>query len=112
MDNKGKLSLDSDKFTTALEKNFDQVVALFGGENGVAGKMNVGLKEYTKTGGLLGQREDALNTDLRSISQKEADATAQLAKYEANLRTQYGNLDTLLVKMNKSASYLSLISSS
>ena len=112
MDNKGKLSLDSDKFTTALDKNFDQVVALFGGENGVAGKMNVGLKEYTKTGGLLGQREDALNTDLRNISQKESDAAAQLAKYEANLRTQYGNLDTLLVKMNQSASYLSLITSS
>lgn len=112
MDNKGKLSLDSDKFTAALDKNFDQVVALFGGENGVAGKMNTGLKEYTKTGGLLGQREDALNTDLRSISQKEADVTQQLTKYEANLRIQYGNLDTLLVNMNKSASYLSLISTS
>ena len=34
MDSKGKLSLDSDKFTEALDNNFDQVVALFGGDNG------------------------------------------------------------------------------
>lgn len=31
MDNKGKLSLDKEKFGEAVDKNFDQVVALFGG---------------------------------------------------------------------------------
>lgn len=112
MDNKGKLSLDSSKFTDALDKNFDQVVALFGGDNGVASKINTGLKEYTKTGGLLTQRQDSLNTDLRNLSQKESDATAQLTKFEANLRAQYGSLDTLLANMNKSASYLSALTTS
>ena len=112
MDNKGKLSLDSDKFTEALDKNFDQVVAIFGGEKGVAAQLSTGLKEYTKTGGLLAKRQDSLNSELRSLAQKNADATAQLTKYEASLRAQYGSLDTLLTKMNQSASYLSLISTS
>ncbi len=112
MDNDGKLSIDSDTFTDALDNNFDQVVALFGGENGVAKTLSSQLETYTKTGGLLAQREDSLNSDLRTLSQKESDNTDALTKYEANLRAQYGSLDTLLAKMNQSASYLSLISSS
>ncbi|MNI75766.1 Flagellar hook-associated protein 2 [compost metagenome] len=112
MDNKGVLSLDSEKFDEALEKNFEQVVAIFGGENGVAGKMATALEDYSKTGGLLAQREDSLNADLRTLTQKEADAAAQLVKYESSLRARYGGLDTLLAKMNQSASYLSLINTS
>ena len=112
MDNDGKLSLDSDKFTSALDDNYEQVVAIFGGENGVAGKLSSSLKEYTKTGGLLSIRQDQLNTTLRSITQQESDASDQLTKYEANLRSQYGALDTLLAKMKNSTSYLSAISTS
>lgn len=111
MDNKGKLSLDSDKFTKALDNNFDQVVALFGGDTGVPGKLSTQLKEYTKTGGLLAQREDSLNTDLRGLATKQTDVNAALVKYEANLRQKYGNLDALLVKINKSASSLSALTS-
>ncbi|WP_393937592.1 flagellar filament capping protein FliD [Aeromonas rivipollensis] len=106
MDNKGKLSLDKTKFGEAVDKNFDQVVALLGGDEGLAATLNKGLKEYTKTGGLLAQREDTLNSDLRSLSQKDATATAQLTKYEAALRAQYGSLDALIVKMNNSAAAL------
>lgn len=112
MDNKGVLSLDSSKFSDALDKNYDQVVALFGGTDGVAGKMSTGLKEYTKTGGLLSQRQDSLNTNLRTISQKESDITDQMTKYEAALRKQYGALDSLIANMNKSASSLKSLSSS
>ena len=112
MDNNGKLSIDSDKFADALDGNFDQVVALFGGENGLAKTLLGQLDDYTDTGGLLAQRQDSLNSDLRSLNQKESDVTEQLTKYETSLRAQYGGLDTLLAKMNQSASYLSLISSS
>lgn len=109
MDNKGKLSLDKTKFSEAVDKNFDQVVALFGGDDGLASTLNKGLKEYTKSGGMLSQREDVLNSDLRALTQKSATATTQLAKYEASLRAQYGSLDALLVKMNNSASALSTL---
>ncbi len=109
MDNKGKLSLDKTKFGEAVDKNFDQVVALFGNEKGLAGSLSKGLKEYTKSGGMLAQRTDTLNADLRSLGQKEATSNAQLVKYEAALRAQYGSLDALLVKMNNSASALSAL---
>ncbi|MFK8773088.1 MULTISPECIES: flagellar filament capping protein FliD [Aeromonas] len=109
MDNKGKLSLDKTKFGEAVDKNFDQVVALFGNEKGLAGSLSKGLKEYTKSGGMLAQRTDTLNADLRSLGQKEVTSNAQLVKYEAALRAQYGSLDALLVKMNNSASALSTL---
>ncbi|WP_164882879.1 flagellar filament capping protein FliD [Aeromonas caviae] len=109
MDNKGKLSLDKTKFGEAVDKNFDQVVALFGGEKGLASTLKSGLKEYTKSGGMLAQREDVLNSDLRALTQKTATTNSQLAKYEAALRAQYGSLDALLVKMNSSASALATL---
>lgn len=80
MDNDGKLSVDSDKFDDALDDNYEQVVALFSGENGVAGKLQTSLKEYTKTGGLISQRQDQLNSDLRDLSSREATAADQLEK--------------------------------
>ncbi|WP_429218250.1 flagellar filament capping protein FliD [Aeromonas veronii] len=109
MDNKGKLSLDKEKFGEVVDKNFDQVAGLFGGENGLATKLTTGLKEYTKTGGLLAQRTDTLNSALRSLSQKQATTNEQLVKYETALRAQYGSLDALLVKMNNSAAALSAL---
>ena len=109
MDNKGQLSLDKEKFGEVVDKNFYQVAGLFGGENGLAAKLTTGLKEYTKTGGLLAQRTDTLNADLRSLSQKQATTNEQLVKYEAALRAQYGSLDALLVKMNNSAAALSAL---
>ncbi|MEH8205378.1 flagellar filament capping protein FliD [Aeromonas veronii] len=109
MDNKGKLSLDKEKFGEVVDKNFDQVAGLFGSENGLATKLTTGLKEYTKTGGLLAQRTDTLNSALRSLSQKQATTNEQLVKYEAALRAQYGSLDALLVKMNNSAAALSAL---
>lgn len=111
MDNKGVLSLDDEKFSEALDKNYEQVVALFSGEDGVAGKLSSQLEEYSKSGGLLAKREDSLNSDLREVSRKQADVAIQMTKYEESLRARYGSLDTLLAKLNKSASYLSLIGS-
>ncbi|MGU5813590.1 flagellar filament capping protein FliD [Aeromonas hydrophila] len=109
MDNKGVLSIDDTKFSEAIDKNFDQVVAVFGGKDGVAGKLAGQLETYSKTGGLLAKREDSLNSDLREVSRKESDVASQLTKYQETLRARYGSLDSMLAKMNKSASYLNLL---
>jgi flagellar hook-associated protein 2 len=109
MDNKGVLSIDGTKFSEAIDKNFDQVVAVFGGKDGVAGKLAGQLETYSKTGGLLAKREDTLNSDLREVSRKESDVASQLTKYQETLRARYGRLDSMLAKMNKSASYLNML---
>lgn len=112
MDNDGVLSLDSDTFDTALDENYEQVVALFGGSTGLASKMSASLDKYTQTGGLIGIRSESLNTLLSSLTTKSADIDTRLTKYEENLRQQYGNLDTLLTKLSNSASSLTSLTSS
>lgn len=112
MDNTGKLSLDTTKLSDALDANFDQVSSLFGGTNGLAAQMNTALKQYTQTGGLISIRQDALNTQLRSLASQQSTANDQITRYETNLRKQYGSLDSMLASMKKSASYLSTITSS
>ena len=106
MDKDGKLKVDKTKLEETVDTNFEQVVAMFSGEKGLAKTMENGLKEYTKTGGLLAQREDELTSEQRRLSQKEADNKVSLQKYEASLRAQYGGLDALLVQMNQSLNYL------
>ncbi|MFM5144056.1 flagellar filament capping protein FliD [Aeromonas veronii] len=109
MDKDGVLSLDDTKFNDALSKNYEQVVALFSGDDGLANKLAGQLDVYSKSGGLLSKREDGLNSQLREVSRKKADTTTQMAKYEEALRIRYGSLDTLLAKLNKSASYLNTL---
>jgi flagellar hook-associated protein 2 len=109
MDKDGVLSLDDTKFNNALSKNYEQVVALFSGDDGLANKLAGQLDVYSKSGGLLSKREDGLNSQLREVSRKKADTTTQMAKYEEALRIRYGSLDTLLAKLNKSASYLNML---
>lgn len=110
IDNAGQLSVDSTKLTTAMTTNFDQVGALFGGTSGVAAALTTELENYTKTGGRLAQQEDGLNSDMRQIRNKRSDFEAGMVTYEASLRKRYGDLDSLLVKLNKSAASLSAIS--
>ena len=110
MDKDGYLSLDSDVFDKVLENNPDQVSALFGGDNGLAATISSEIELYVQTGGSISDRQDDLNSTLSDISQKKTDFEAQMTTYETSLRAKYASLDTLLAKMNSSASALSALS--
>ena len=45
-----------------------------------------GAQRIYQVGGMLAQRTDTLNADLRSLGGKEVTSNAQLVKYEAALR--------------------------
>ena len=107
IDNKGNLSVNSEKFADAIKNKYDQVVAAFTGKNGVCSKLSSNLETYTKTGGILDLRKDSLNSELRSIENQENANSTYLAKYEESLRNRYGNLDTMIGTLNTSLSYLS-----
>ncbi len=107
MDNKGNLSLDSTKFTDALNNNYEQVVEAFSGEKGLCKQLSDSLNDYTKSGGILAQRTDSINATIKDYQNKQNTATTNLAKYEESLRAKYGSLDTLVANLNTSLSYLS-----
>ncbi|MGN1392990.1 MAG: flagellar filament capping protein FliD [Succinivibrionaceae bacterium] len=107
MDNNGKLSLDSEKFDEIVDNNYEQLVAMFSGDNSISKKMSETLDEYTKSGGVLDKRTDSLNSDIKSYENKSNANDVAIEKYESALRAKYSSLDTLIANLNTSLSYLS-----
>ncbi|ENY71962.1 flagellar hook-associated protein 2 [Aeromonas diversa CDC 2478-85] len=101
---KGRLEIDTKKFDDAMKNNFEQLGSIFTGENGLASKMKKELDKYTQRGGVIDKRNDVYNSELRDISSRRASFESNMVKYEESLRQQYGKLDSLMVKMNQSAS--------
>lgn len=108
----GTLSLNKDKFSKALEENFTAVQKLFTDSDGLIDKVSDEVYEYTKFGGLLSERETQLQSQMDYWTQKETSNNELLEKYEASLRTKYGNLDSLMAGYQTSMSYLSSVISS
>ncbi|MGN1281670.1 MAG: flagellar filament capping protein FliD [Succinivibrio sp.] len=105
----GTLSIDSDDFKKNLNENFNSVVSLFTEDDGLIDKLSEYVKEYTQIGGILAERLDSVQNEIDDWTQKEQDNEEKLEKYEANLRTKYGNLDSLMSSYNTSLSYISSI---
>ncbi|WP_406016891.1 flagellar filament capping protein FliD [Succinivibrio sp.] len=108
----GTLSLNKDKFSKALEENFTAVQKLFTDSDGLIDKVSDEVYQYTKFGGLLSERETQLKSQMDYWTQKETSNNEMLEKYEASLRTKYGNLDSLMSGYQTSMSYLSSVISS
>ena len=107
MNNKGRLELDNSKFSKVMENNFEQVGLMFGGESGLAKKISKEVDEYTRTGGLISDKNEVYNQELRGISSKRARFSEDMKIYEASLRQKYGALDALVVNLRQSISGLS-----
>jgi flagellar hook-associated protein 2 len=106
MDNDGNLSIDSTKFNEIVDKNYEQLVNAFGGKDGLCSKIETYLKDYTKSSGVLSQRTDAVNSEIKQWNNKESANDFYLQKYEASLRSRYAGLDAYIANMNTSLSYL------
>ena len=108
----GTLSINSSDFKDAMNNSFNSVVSLFTSEDGLLKQMSDYLEDYTQTGGILDDRKDQYQDEIDSWTQKANDNETKLEAYEAQLRTKYGNLDSLMASYNTSMSYISSILSS
>lgn len=106
IDSKGKLSLNTTDFKDGLKDNFNAVVNLFSGDDGILTDINNVVEEYTKSNGILDNRETELNEIIDRYEEKEADNAVYLEEYEASLRQKYARLDTTIAGYNSSLSYL------
>ena len=108
----GTLSINSSDFKDAMNNSFNSVVSLFTSEDGLLKQMSDYLEDYTQTGGILDDRKDQYQDEIDSWTQKANDNETKLEAYEAQLRTKYGNLDSLMASYNTSMSYIKSILSS
>ncbi len=102
VDRDGKLSLDSDTLTTALEDHYDDVVRFFTqdeeGSEGLAVQLYDTLDNYAKSTGMLASKEDGLQASIDDIEDQIEGMSTRLAQREENLRSQFQALESLLAE--------------
>lgn len=105
----GNISFLSDKFNEALSDNYNSVIELFSGENGILTKIDSYLDNYTKSSGLLDKRKDNLNTTVSYLEDKQSRYTESLTNYETMLRNKYAAVDSLMSNYNSNLTYLTAV---
>ncbi|MCO7198996.1 flagellar filament capping protein FliD [Pseudoalteromonas sp. OANN1] len=90
----------------AMDENFDDIGKAFAGENGIAKQMESLLEEYVKPKGLLKERENNLNEQIKDIDADKIDLNERMVELEAGLRKKYAGLDVLLAQMQQTQTYL------
>ncbi|GGW63478.1 flagellar filament capping protein FliD [Alishewanella tabrizica] len=89
------------RFDKALNENYDDLAKLFGGENGLVKQLDNLITEYTKSGGLIANRQENIQSRLRENTKASEAASRYIANYEESLRKRYAALDTLLGQMQR-----------
>lgn len=95
------------RFDRALAENYDGVAAFFGGETGLAAKLDNFMTEFTQNGGIIASKENTLKTQIDKNSKDLEAANRYIASFEQTLRSRYTALDALLGSMQNMASTVS-----
>lgn len=109
-DRYGKLSLDSERLNEQVESNVDLVQQFFVGENndegGFAQSFDTLMDFYTKSDGLIQNRIDSKEGQLRGIDDERVSFARKMESLESRLYAQYNSMDMLVANLNATSSYL------
>ena len=90
----GLLTFKEDKFTKALESNFDQFSEAITGENGFANQLKQVVSGYTRSNdGLLNIRETALRARIKQLDEDIERKERRLETHQQALTEQYARLE-------------------
>ncbi|QGG80226.1 flagellar filament capping protein FliD [Litorivicinus lipolyticus] len=112
-DKAGNLTLDTDKLDSALDTDFNEVVAMFAGASSGQG-VTEGLADvfadmadrYSQFNGYLDSRRTALLDSLDQLQSKQDRIDLQLLGYEAVLVKQFAALEALQSQIEGTSSFL------
>ena len=93
----------------ALENNFDQITSLLSASDGIAKITHDYIDQFTKSKGVLSERQTALNASLTQISDDRITLDERLSSFEDTLRQQYTALDSTIAQYNATRSYISSV---
>ncbi|MFT5277261.1 MAG: flagellar hook-associated protein 2 [Glaciecola sp.] len=111
----GKLEIGSTDFglgtgatrlSDALEDNFDEVSKLFTADDGIASKLFEFIDQYTKSSGILSDRETAAKDQRDRLLDDRSAFELRLVSFEQTLRGRYLNLDQTVARLQQSSSAL------
>jgi len=103
----GTLEVDNERLDSAMNNNFDAVGRLFGGEDGLARRMDNLAGEYTRFGGLLDGRRDGLQDRLDSLGVQQERLERRMESVEARYTAQFSAMDSLVANLRSQGDFLS-----
>lgn len=108
INNDGTLALnDPDKLIKAVERNPQAVERLFSGSDGLARRLLTHVETFVKTGGLIDQRKDSIETHLLRLTHRIAAFEEQLARREEQLRAQFARVQETIALFQGQQQFLS-----
>ena len=102
----GTMSLDTDSLNAAVQFNPGQVASVFNSTNGIAQQLNTTITAFTKSGGVIDVRTDAITTDLNSIKDQSDTLTAYQTQLTAQYTAEFTALNTLMATTTSNSNYL------
>ncbi|PCI66149.1 MAG: flagellar hook-associated 2-like protein [Piscirickettsiaceae bacterium] len=104
----GKLTVDNDRLSTALDSNFDQVGKLFASTNGIANTLDTVISGYIGAAGIIENRTDGLQARVDDIAEQREALDRRLISLESRLLAQFTALDTLVSSLRNQSDFLTL----
>jgi flagellar hook-associated protein 2 len=108
----GKLTLDTDQLTTALNANINDVKALFTNPTGsydtegLAQRLSDILTPFTQTGGIMDMRIQSSDNQIAEFKQEQSDWDIRLSLREQQLRSQFTAMETALGQAQNQGQWL------
>lgn len=109
MDNTGRLSLNSTKFNSAMDRGFSEIAPLIAGEDGLAKSLENLLDNYTGSGGMTNTLKDSVRDSIDNTEETLEAYEDRMARYEESLREKFTGLDSRLANMNAQGGYLNSV---
>lgn len=114
-DKDGKLQFDTrnigggtgqERFDRAVDEQFDDIIALFSGDNGIGTRLQSALDQYTRSDGLIDGREKVAKNQQERVTKEREQLDRFMEQYERNLRQRYTALDMTIASLNSNADFL------
>lgn len=108
-DRQGKLEVDDEKLTKAINEDPESISTVFLGADGKSGLMQSitsNLKDFKTSGGNFTTRIDRLEQDQKKIAEDREDLDARLKVREQSLRDYYAKMDKMISSMQQTQNML------
>jgi flagellar hook-associated protein 2 len=103
----GQVLFKEDKFTKAMETNFDRVADAMTGNTGFATQLRGILGGYSRTGnGFMALREQGIKTRIKNMDDDIANKEARLAQRQERLVAQFSRLQGSLSDLQRQGAAL------
>jgi len=103
----GTLSVNSSKLDTLVSERFEDVAALFTGDNGLAARMNKMLDAFSGSDGSIAARTKSLQGEQKSLATQREALDLRMTQLEARYMKQFTALDTMMSSLASTSAFLS-----